>query len=221
MRSLSIIGLLTILCSLPLAAQTDFIHPDYMSFESGKGISTEHYKTGTHSLKWSWKCSGAMLNFKRSVPYLSRNPNSEETSVSTFVFWVYSPEKLTGQLHFEFLKKGRVCCSFPYRLGFQGWRGAWVAFDRDMEGRPEEGMDQIRIRIDGPRKGTLYFDGIIPAVFEDVRYHTADYQVPFVNEGTDIHCLMPEKNLISPAKIPFRPMKRHRWIRFDHVLSLW
>ena len=39
MRSLSIIGLLTILCSLPLAAQTDFIHPDYMSFESGKGIS--------------------------------------------------------------------------------------------------------------------------------------------------------------------------------------
>ena len=196
MRSLSIIGLLTILCSLPLAAQTDFIHPDYMSFESGKGISTEHYKTGTHSLKWSWKCSGAMLNFKRSVPYLSRNPNSEETSVSTFVFWVYSPEKLTGQLHFEFLKKGRVCCSFPYRLGFQGWRGAWVAFDRDMEGRPEEGMDQIRIRIDGPRKGTLYFDGIIPAVFEDVRYHTADYQVPFVNEGTDIHGLM----LLSHAR---------------------
>ncbi|MBQ7268857.1 MAG: sugar lyase [Bacteroidales bacterium] len=189
MRKVFVILLFLLLC-LRLPAQTDFDHPEYMSFESGKGSSPEHYKTGSRSLKWSWKSPHAVLNLNRPVRYLKQNPNPEETSVSSFVFWVYSPEKLAGELRFEFLKKGRVCCWFPYKLGFQGWRGAWVAFDRDMQGMPEEGMDRIRIRIMGPRKGTLYFDGIIPAVFEDVRYHTADIQAPFINPETGIHWLL-------------------------------
>ncbi|MBR6305985.1 MAG: sugar lyase [Bacteroidales bacterium] len=203
MRKVSVI-LLSLLVCVHLAAQVDFAHPDYMSFECGRGSSTEHYKTGAHSLKWSWKRPNAVLNLNRPVPYLKNNPNPEETSVSSFVFWVYSPEELAGELRFEFLKKGRVCCWFPYKLGFQGWRGAWVAFDRDMQGTPEEGMDRIRIRVNGPRKGSLYFDGIIPAVFEDVRYHTADFQAPFINPDTDIHWLQllshSRKELDIPVK---------------------
>lgn len=175
--------------ALPGVAQTDFSHPQYLSFERGEGVSAEHFKTGTHSLKWSWDRRGTSLSLRQDIPYLKENPNPEETSVSSFVFWVYSPEALNGELRFEFLKKGRVCCHFPYKLGFTGWRGAWVAFDRDMEGTPEEGMDQIRIKVKGPKRGTLYFDGIIPSAFEDVRYHTADFQAPFINKGTDVHWL--------------------------------
>ena len=91
---------------------------------------------------------------------------------------------------FSFLKDGRECSSFKYKLGFKGWRGAWVAFDRDMEGKPKEGMDAVQIRVEGVKKGKLYFDGVIPAAFEDVRYHTPDFQAPFINEGTSVHWLL-------------------------------
>lgn len=190
MRKLFIIGLACLL-STSLWAQggIDFRHPDYLSFETGRHSSASHAKTGKRSYQWSWRRNGATLDIKHPVPYLPQNPNPEDTSVSSFVFWVYSPEPLDGSLEFEFLKQGRVCCHFPYKLGFTGWRGAWVAFDRDMEGRPEEGMDQIRIRANGISRGTLYFDGIIPAAFEDVRYHTADRQAPFINRDTDVHWL--------------------------------
>lgn len=154
-------------------------------------ISDEHAKLGNHSLKWEWNKPGAILSIKGDIPYLPENPNPKETSVSSFVFWVYSPENINGELKFSFLKQGKECCSFTYRMGFQGWRGSWVAFDRDMTGNPEKGMDEIRIHApEGLRKGRLFFDGITPASFQDVRYHTPDWQAPFVNEKTTIHWLV-------------------------------
>ena len=148
-------------------------------------ISDEHAKLGDKSLEWNWKKSGAYLSINAPVPFLAKNPNPKETSVSSFVFWIYSPERLNGNLKFSFLKEGRECCHFTYQLGFEGWRGAWVAFDRDMEGKPEEDMDQVLITTsDGLKKGTLFFDGIITASFQDVRYHTADWQARFINKET-------------------------------------
>lgn len=177
--------------SLCLAAEghagIDFSHPDFLSFEDTPGASSLHSKFGDKSLEWKWKHRNAELSIRHNIAYLPVNPDPEETSVSTFVFWVYSPKVIDGALTVEFLKEGRVCCHFRYGLGFSGWRGAWVAFDRDMEGQPEEGMDEVRFRVEGPRKGVLYFDGIIPAAFEDVRYHTADFQAPFINKGTNVH----------------------------------
>ena len=173
-----------------------------MSFEDGAGqvsagkssvlsISNDHYKLGNNSLKWEWKKNGAYLEIDGEIPYLPENPNPKETSVSTFVFWVYSPEVIDGSLEFIFYKGDRQCCSFDYRLGFTGWRGAWVAFDRDMTGEPETGMDRIVIAApEGIRKGTLYFDGIITSAFEDVRHHTPDWQAPFVNKDTESHWLV-------------------------------
>lgn len=183
--------------SLCLAAQgrgsVDFPHPDFLSFESGKRTSTLHSKFGERSLEWKWRRSGAELSIRHAVDYHPVNPDPGETSVSTFVFWVYSPKVYEGTLTVEFLKEGRVCCQFPYLLGFTGWRGAWVAFDRDMQGSPEEGMDEIRFRVDGPRRGVLYLDGIIPAAYEDSRYHTADFQAPWINRGTDVHWIRLEE----------------------------
>ncbi len=158
---------------------------------SSVSLSTCHYKLGSHSLLWKWKREGAEISIPGPVPYLKKNPNPKETSVSTFVFWVYSAEPLEGSLHFSFRKGGRECCGFEYGLGFSGWRGAWVAFDRDMTGTPEEGMDEVVICAPGNvRRGSLYFDGIITSAFEDVRYHTADWQAPFINPETTVHWLM-------------------------------
>lgn len=154
-------------------------------------ISDEHSKLGYNSLKWDWKSSNAFISIKGEIPYLPENPNPKETSIASFVFWIYSPVRIDGSVRFSFLKEGKECCHFEYNLGFQGWRGSWVGFDRDMQGKPEIGMDEVRIYApEGTRKGTLYFDGIITSSFQDVRYHTPDWQAPYVNEKTDIHWLI-------------------------------
>lgn len=156
-----------------------------VSSRSSVSISAEHSKLGHKSLKWEWKKKGSSMSINAPVPYLAKNPNPKETSVSSFVFWIYSPKPLEGQLHFSFLKDGKECSWFDYQLGFTGWRGAWVAFDRDMEGTPAEEMDEVRITAsDDLKSGVLYFDGIITASFQDVRYHTADWQARFINKET-------------------------------------
>ena len=162
---------------------------------AGKGsavsISDWHAKLGSHSLQWDWKRKGAFITIPGEIPYLPENPNPKETSVSSFVFWIYSPSAVKGELRFSFLKDGEECCHFTYKLGFKGWRGAWVAFDRDMTGTPVTGMNEVRITAPKEaRKGTLYFDGIITSSFQDVRHHTPDWQAPFVNEKTTSHWLV-------------------------------
>lgn len=133
--------------------------------------------------------AGARVRIESPVGYLSENPNPRETSVSTFVFWVYAPKALDGKLRFEFRKEGRTCAWFDYGLEFTGWRGAWVAFDRDMQGRPEEGMDELVVTAEGVERGELYFDHLILSSFQDVRHHTADFQAPFINAATTSHWL--------------------------------
>ena len=161
-----------------------------LSGKSSLSVSDEHYKLGNKSLRWEWKKPGATLTVNGDVPYLPENPNPKETSVSTFVFWVYSPSPLEGKLRFTFYKGEKECCHFDYGMGFSGWRGAWVAFDRDMTGMPETGMDKVVISApENCRKGVLYFDGIIMSAFEDVRHHTPDWQAPYVNKDTESHWL--------------------------------
>ena len=78
-------------------------------------ISDDHAKLGTNSLKWEWKRKGASLEISADVPYLPENPDPKETSVSSFVFWVYAPEAMEGNMRIAFLKDGRECCHFIFR----------------------------------------------------------------------------------------------------------
>lgn len=153
-------------------------------------LSGAHCKHGTHSVRWTWSARGAQLRLAAPVDYLRENPDPRQTAVSTFAFWVYSPAAVEGSLRFEFRKRGRTCAWFDYRLGFTGWRGAWVAFDRDMQGRPEEGMDELVVTVDGPKRGELFFDHLILSSFQDIRHHTADFQAPFINAATESHWLV-------------------------------
>ena len=153
-------------------------------------LSGDHYKHGSRSVRWQWSQPGAQVRIASPVEYLAENPNPRETSVCSFVFWVYAPQALEGSLRFEFRKQGRTCAWFDYGLGFTGWRGAWVAFDRDMQGTPEEGMDEVTVTVEGAPAGELFFDHWILASFQDVRHHTADFQAPFINAATTMHWLV-------------------------------
>lgn len=234
------ISALLLMASLTAAVAqqyTDFPdHPEILSFEqeetapvkalkkSSVSISSLHSKLGENSLMWKWRKGGAGIEIAGDIPYLPENPNPKETSVSTFVFWVYSETPLDGQLTFSFMKGDSLCCSFRYGLGFKGWRGAWVAFDRDMEGTPQTGMDRVVITApEQVRKGRLFFDGIITSAFEDVRHHTADFQAPFINKGTTSHWLVlldswkreldiPQADSISAEDIAQTDTVRNRFI---------
>ena len=175
---------------------------------SSLSVSGDHYKHGAHALRWQWSRAGARVRIASPVGYLSENPNPRETSVSTFVFWVYAPKALDGKLRFEFRKEGRTCAWFDYGLEFTGWRGAWVAFDRDMQGRPEEGMDELVVTAEGVERGELYFDHLILSSFQDVRHHTADFQAPFINAATRFgSILFPPKRLVNiPGIIDNKPL---------------
>lgn len=165
--------------------------PVHCSKGSGISISSEHSKLGQKSLKWDWRKEEAYISIKGEIPYLPENPDPKETSVASFVFWMYSPDYIDSSVRFSFLKDGKECCHFIYDLGYQGWRGSWVGFDRDMQGQAEIGMDEVRIYAPkGIKKGTLFFDGIITSSFQDVRYHTPDWHAPYVNEKTTIHWLI-------------------------------
>ena len=88
------------------AGPVDFgIRNGVLSFEEGTspvsarsksqlGISSLHNKLGEKSLEWSWKGRNASISIDGEIPYLRENPDPKETSVSTFVFWVYSERPL-------------------------------------------------------------------------------------------------------------------------------
>ena len=52
--------------------------------------------------------------------------------------WIYNEKPIDKTLQFEFQKDGKTCSSFPFGLNFHGWRAAWVSYERDMKGTPEE-----------------------------------------------------------------------------------
>lgn len=231
MNRKAILSLTILLLSLNLGAQggVDFSAGDFLSFEtstspalpySGRSelsLSSSHCKNGNKALRWDWQSDASSFRLNVPVPYKKENPNPRESSISSFVFWLYSPEKLQGKLTFAFYKGGKFCSSFDYKLGFEGWRGAWVAFDRDMKGAPEEDMDLVEIKIEGTKRGTLYFDGIIPAVFEDSRYHTPDVQAPFVNENTDVHWLLLNRYWHSDFDFPQRTCPSGAYAEMDGI----
>lgn len=205
---------LVFLPAILLAGPTQFVNPAILSFENGVApalagrgshltVSDQHYKHLTHSLEWTWNAPGAQWFVQQPVDYKPHDASSKNNSIATFVFWVYSEKPLKDQkLTVEFLKKGKVCSWFSYGLDFTGWRGAWIAFDRDMQGKPEQGMDEMRVTAPQTASGTLWFDHIILCSYQDARQHTADFQAPFINPETDNHWLVLLKSWNKKFDLP-------------------
>lgn len=151
-------------------------------------ISTKHNKDGKQSLRWEFNPNGS-LSFKKNLSFEKKDPKGEDLYLSTFIVWVYNEHAVNKTVRFEFLKDGKVCTSFPFYINFTGWRAAWVAYERDMQGTPEEGMNEIRITAPD-MKGELYIDHLITAAKVDPRHQTPDVQVPFVNKKTMNHWMV-------------------------------
>lgn len=151
-------------------------------------LSDAHRRDGRQSLRWCFE-PNAVLSVRKDLAFEPKDPTGKDTYLSTFIVWVYNEEAQDKTIEFQFLKDGRCCTSFPFRINFTGWRGAWVCYERDMEGMPEVGMNELRM-VAPDVKGQLYFDHLLTASKMDARQQTADLQVPFVNRETTNHWLV-------------------------------
>ena len=134
-----------------------------------------------------------------------KDPTGKDLYLSAFIVWIYNEQPQDAAIEFEFLKDGRKCASFPFGINFKGWRAAWVCYERDMQGTPEEGMNELRI-VAPNAKGRLFIDHLITATKVDARQQTADLQVPFVNAGTTNHWLVLYKHSLLKPDIELTPV---------------
>ncbi len=155
--------------------------------QSQLAISSQRYKDGAHSLQWDYS-ERAFLKITGHIGYRPFQEGAKSQARDSFAVWIYNPRPIQDKLTFQFGRNDgeQVDCGFDFRLNFQGWRTAWVAFDRDMEGTPHPEMDCLIIR--GPKNagaGTLYMDQMLLCTPIDPRFHTRDVQAPFVNLRAD------------------------------------
>lgn len=180
------------------------VPPFVTATDSQLGISGEHYRDGEHSLSWNYEAGGA-LSIKKDLKFEPKDPTGKDTYLSAFVVWIYNEQAQDKTVEFQFLKEGGKCVSFPFGINFTGWRGAWVCYERDMQGTPQEGMDEIRI-VAPDVAGKLYIDHLLTAAKVDARQQTPDLQVPFVNKGTTNHWLVIYEHSLWKPDIPLTPV---------------
>ena len=167
-------------------------------------VSDLHYKDGKHSLEWTFE-PGGILELKKDLKFEKKDPTGKDLYLSAFIVWVYNEVPQDATIEFQFLKDGKRCTSFPFGINFSGWRAAWVCYERDMQGTPEEGMNELRI-IAPNSKGSLFIDHLITATKVDARQQTADLQVPFVNAGTTNHWLVVYQHSLLKPDIELTPV---------------
>ncbi len=171
--------------------------------------STRHYKDGQRSLRWTFR-PGSVLSLQHDLRFEPKDPMGADTYLSAFIVWVYNERAQNRTIEFRFLKDGKQCASFPFGIDFTGWRAAWVCYERDMQGTPEEGMNELRIVAPDVR-GELFIDHLVTGVKVDARQQTADVQVPFVNKGTTNHWLVVYEHSLWKPELPLTPVSEwHR-----------
>lgn len=127
--------------------------------------SSEHWKLGAHSLRWDF--------VPRSV--LSRDFDQAQKNAMKnggVKFWIYCERPVKGTLQFQAGSR-----SFPFYLGFTGWRAAWVSFREDARDMfpPFNGL-----QIKAPdTSGTVFIDAV---EFGPIPWNRqGDAQAPYVN----------------------------------------
>lgn len=190
-----------LLSAVAIGANAQIIqHERLLSFEDSKvpsyitgaksslKISDERFKDGEKSLKWTFKPNTSIV-INKDIHFEPKDETGVDTYLSTFSMWVYNPKAIDGNLNFEFLKDGKKASYFSMDMKFTGWRAIYASFERDMEGTPIEGMNQIKITAP-EEEGNVYLDLMITAAKADHRHHTPDKLLPNLNKGIANHWLI-------------------------------
>lgn len=89
--------------------------------------STQRYKQGAKSLRWSWQKDGKIVVTDRLLEAVSSEKNAG------MHIWLYSATDIKDSVEFRFYDtSNRLRCQFYYRINFSGWRGLWIRFWEDI-----------------------------------------------------------------------------------------
>jgi chondroitin-sulfate-ABC endolyase/exolyase len=164
--------------------------------------SNAHFKHGNSSLAWQWS-PGGVLQIDHPIGYLTPEQSGITDRIPVFVVWIYNEKALPGKtVRFLFQTGETANCWFDFGLDFTGWRAGWVAYDRDMQGTPQPGMDRLVIKDPNNTQGKLFFDHILFTAYTDSRFPMADHQLPYLNPNAWDHWLILYKQSQNQFDIP-------------------
>ncbi|MER6951239.1 chondroitinase family polysaccharide lyase [Nonomuraea sp. NPDC000554] len=154
-------------------------------FTAGAGstlsISDQAAVCGTRSLRWEHG-DRSVITVKAPLrwapdPYRLGDDQAWQGLVDAFCVWVRNDTPVDDVIRFEFGRGARTDVWFEFRLGFSGWRTAWVRYAYDMHGRPHPDMDTLRI-IAPARGGVLHLDQLMLNVPLRPDAPCRDHQLP-------------------------------------------
>lgn len=183
MRTLSLtILILTLACATGRAAidaKITFEEGIPKSFSASEhselAISTDRYKDGRQSLRWSWSAPSEL-----TVSDYASLLRSFKVRNSGLMVWIYNAHAVDDDLQFEFLTAtGQPEYRFAFHLDYVGWRACWIKYG-DMEG--EHASQSItRMVVRTPEKmpeGEIYLDRMSFTEFPIHAQVTPDQQIP-------------------------------------------
>ncbi|XP_027049719.1 uncharacterized protein LOC113677156 [Pocillopora damicornis] len=134
--------------------------------------SSERYKDGSYSMKWTWASGDIMKH--TFFPAISGN----ELKKGGIKLWLYNTNPLAGEnltVSFQNNAPTTVTVSqFNIKLNFKGWRGVWVSYKEAIQ---TENKDINVMCITAPTtRHHLYFD--VLRFVSDVRRQSRDKVVP-------------------------------------------
>jgi chondroitin-sulfate-ABC endolyase/exolyase len=159
---------------------------------SGPGLSVSGAAAvcGTRSLRWEHG-SRSVITVRAPLrwaadPYRPGDDQAWQGLVDAFCVWVHNTEPTDDVLRFEFGRGERTDVWFDFRLGYRGWRTAWLRYAYDMRGRPHPAMDTLRI-VAPRRTGTLHLDQLMLNVPLRPDAPNADHQLPAIAPEGDTY----------------------------------
>ncbi len=147
--------------------------------------STEKFKDGKSSLKFSWKGQAA-LTFSNCTDIEA----SMKVNGAGVMIWIYNTAPMDQPLRFTFWNwSDEEICHFDFNMDFAGWRTAWIKYvdmpcpyghygDRKVA---ERAVNVARMTVTPPAsvpQGTIYVDRV---TFSTKKLHdqiTPDMQIP-------------------------------------------
>ena len=120
-------------------------------------VTSERFKAGPNSLRWTWKAADSSLACVRPGDF------AKITDRQSLAFWAYSEKPMEKILRMELLKDGNVvgkcwCC-----LNFKGWRPLGAPYAQVLAEPEKTAVDGFRlIAPKNVVQGRLYLDCVNP-----------------------------------------------------------
>ena len=158
------------------------------SGEACVSTSTDKFKDGKQSLKFSWEAPSELVFSNHDDLEASMKVNG-----AGLMMWVYNTAPAQSPLTFTIFDwLGKEICHFNFNMDHTGWRAIWIKYndmltpdgyygDRKPSERNTLAAKMVITTPDGAQNGTIYIDRVS---FSRVKLHdqiTPDKQIPLNN----------------------------------------